>query len=363
MVTTQARREAPVPDHDARWQAVLARDRAHDGEFVCGVRTTGIYCRPSCPSRRPQYGNVVFFPLPEVAEQAGFRPCKRCSPHLQPVEDPQLQMVRRVCREIEDASESRPTLARLGQRLGVNPHHLQKTFKRIVGISPHEYADARRLGTLKDRLKDGWTVTDALYDAGYGSSSSLYQKSSDQLGMTPAAYSRGGAGLTIRYAVAGSEFGYVLTAATERGVCAVYMGDSEAFVESVLRSEYPAADLQHDPDAIRRWVQGILRHLSGAKPHLDLPLDVQGTAFQRMVWSELQRIPYGETRTYGQIAAALGRPNAARAVAGACASNPVPLVVPCHRVVRADGSLGGYRWGIPRKEALLRGERPGANSG
>ena len=362
MVTTQTRQEAAAPERDNRWQAVLARDETHDGEFVYGVRSTGVYCRPSCPSRRPQYAHVVFFPVPEVAEQAGFRACKRCSPHLQPVEDPQLQMVRRVCLEIEDASETRATLAWLGKRLGVHPHHLQKTFKRIVGITPHEYADARRLGTLKDRLKDGWTVTDALYDAGYGSSSSLYQKSSDQLGMTPAAYSRGGAGLTIRYAVARSEVGYVLTAATERGVCAVYMGDSEAFVESVLRREYSAADLQHDPKAIRPWLQSILRHLSGAMPHLDLPLDVRGTAFQRMVWSELQRIPYGETRTYGQIAAALGRPKAARAVAGACASNPVPLVVPCHRAVRGDGSLGGYRWGVPRKHTLLRGESSVGNS-
>ena len=358
MVTTQARQGATAQDGDVRWQAVLARDEAHDGDFVYGVSSTRVYCRPSCPSRRPHYEHVVFFPVPEVAEQAGFRSCKRCTPDLQPVEDPQLQMVRRVCREIEDASEFRPTLAHLGETLGIHPHHLQKTFKRIVGITPHEYADARRLGTLKDRLKDGWTVTDALYDAGYGSSSRLYEKSSDQLGMTPAAYGRGGAGLTIHYAVADSEFGYVLIAATERGVCAVYMGNSEAFVESVLRSEYAAADLQNEPEAIRPWVQGILQHLSGAMPHLNLPLDVQGTAFQRMVWSELQRIPYGETRTYGQIAAALGRPKAARAVAGACASNPVPLVVPCHRVVRADGSLGGYRWGMPRKEALLRGERP-----
>ena len=266
MVTTEVRQGQLAENRDERWQAVAARDGARDGEFVTAVITTGIYCRPSCPARLPHYRNVVFFPVPEVAEEAGFRPCKRCSPHLQPVEDPQLQIVRGVCREIEGASEFRPTLAQLGERLGINPHHLQKTFKRIVGISPREYADARRLGTLKDRLKDGWTVTDALYDAEYGSSSRLYEKSSARLGMTPAAYGRGGAGLTIQYATVRSPVGYVLAAATERGVCAVYMGDSEAFVESVLRNEYPAAHIQHDTKAIRTWIEGILKHLSGAMP-------------------------------------------------------------------------------------------------
>lgn len=357
MFATQTRREAKTQGHDDRWRAVEARDTGHDGVFVYGVRSTGVYCRPSCASRRPRYSQVVFFPVPELAEQAGFRPCKRCRPNLYPAPDPQLHIVRRICQQIEDASEERPTLAWLGRSVGISPYHLQKLFKRVVGITPHQYADVHRLGSLKDRLKDGWTVTDALYDAGYGSSSRLYEKSSAQLGMTPATYRRGGAGLAIRYAIGDSHLGYVLAAATERGVCAIYRGDSEASLQSELRSEYPSADIHHDAGAMRRWIEAILEYLSGAMPDLQLPLDVQGTAFQRIVWKELQRIPYGETRTYGQIAAALGRPKAARAVANACASNPTPLVVPCHRVVRSDGTLGGYGWGSFRKKALLEREK------
>ncbi len=357
MVATQIRRETQALCPDDRWHAVVARDKSRDGVFVYGVRSTGVYCRPSCASRLPRYSQVVFFPVPELAEQAGFRPCKRCQPNLHPAPDPQLEIVRRICQQIERASEGRPTLAWLGRSVGISPYHLQKLFKRIVGITPHQYAGAHRLGTLKDRLKDGWTVTDALYDAGYGSSSRLYEKSSAQLGMTPATYRRGGAGLAIRYAIADSHVGYVLAAATERGVCAIYLGDSEASLQSELRSEYPSADIHHDADAIRPWVEAILEYLSGVMPHLQLPLDVQGTAFQRIVWAELQRIPYGETRSYGQIAAALGRPKAARAVANACASNPTPLVIPCHRAVRSDGTLGGYRWGSFRKEALVEREK------
>ena len=230
MVATQTR-EIQTQGHDDRWHAVEARDKGHDGTFVYGVRSTGVYCRPSCASRLPRYDQVVFFPVPELAEQAGFRPCKRCRPNLHPAPDPQLQIVRRICQQLESASEERATLASLGRSAGMNPYHLQKLFKRIVGITPHQYTDAHRLGTLKDRLKDGWTVTDALYDAGYGSSSRLYEKSSAQLGMTPATYRRGGAGLAIRYAIADCHLGYVLAAATERGVCAVYLGDSEASLQ------------------------------------------------------------------------------------------------------------------------------------
>lgn len=342
---------------EAQWRAVLARDAHYDGEFVYAVRSTRVYCKPSCPSRRPQREQVIFFPVPDMAEQAGFRPCRRCCPQMDPARDPQLEMVRSVCQHIRDASESLPTLTQLAAKAGVSPYYLHRLFKRVTGITPRQYADTCRLGTLKMSLKNGRSITDGLYQAGYGSSSRLYEQSSAQLGMTPAVYRRGGPSRGIAYTVVGSPLGLLLVAATERGICAVSLGDDEKTLEVSLHREYPASEIRREDAALKEWVQGILRHLSGRLPHLDLPLDIQATAFERLVWEHLKDIPYGETRSYGEIAEALGRPKASRAVARACGLNPVALLIPCHRAIRKDGGTGGYRWGLARKEALLAGER------
>jgi AraC family transcriptional regulator of adaptative response/methylated-DNA-[protein]-cysteine methyltransferase len=340
----------------AYWRATLARDALWDGRFVFAVRSTRIYCRPSCPARRPARRQVVFFPLPEVAERAGFRPCRRCRPQ-EPPGNPSLELVRRVCRTIETGLEEPPTLRALGAHVGVSPGHLQRTFTRLMGITPREYADARRLDRLKVQLRAGQNVTHALYGAGYGASSRLYEKADAQLGMTPGTYRRGGKGMKISYTIVNSPLGRLLVAATERGICMISLGDSAAALEAALHHEYPSAEIQRDASGFAPWVAAIVRYLNGRQPYLNLPLDVQATAFQRRVWEELRRIPYGRTRSYQQVAQAIGRPSAVRAVARACATNPVSVVIPCHRVLRADGGLGGYRWGLERKRALLERER------
>lgn len=337
------------------WQAVLNRDPQFDGRFVFAVRSTRIYCRPSCPARRPRREQVAFFPVPEAAERAGFRPCRRCRPRT--AAHPQAELVQRACRLIEAGLEEPLTLARLGRELGLSPHHVQRTFKRVLGITPRQYADACRLSLLKARLAKGDDVTTALYAAGYGSSSRLYERAPAQLGMTPATYRRGGQGMRIGYVTVASSLGRLLIAATARGLCAVSLGDTDGLLEAALAQEYPNAEIRRDRNGLSRWVNLLLAHLRGRQPRLDLPVDVQATAFKRQVWEALRRIPYGETRSYSEVARALGRPGAARAVARACATNPVSLVIPCHRVVREDGSLGGYRWGLERKHALLAQEK------
>jgi AraC family transcriptional regulator of adaptative response/methylated-DNA-[protein]-cysteine methyltransferase len=351
------KRGDPTMTNENRWQAVLAHDASHDGAFVYAVRSTGIYCRPSCPSRRPGRAMVRFFELPEAAERAGFRACRRCNPKDTKSRDPQLEAVRKACRAIEAHDEGTITLAELGDAVGMSPHHFQRVFTRVMGISPRAYADARRLGRVKTLLKAGDDVTGALYEAGYGSSSRLYERANGQLGMTPATYKRGGLGARIAYTIADSALGRVLVAATAKGVCMVCLGDHDAHLEDELRHDFPAAELQRDDKALGAWVQALLRHLAGKEPHLDLPLDVRATAFQWRVWQALRAIPYGEQRSYGEIAAMLGQPKAARAVGRACATNPVALVVPCHRAVGASGDLTGYRWGVARKQALLAQER------
>ncbi len=340
-----------------RWHAVETRDAAFDGAFVFAVSTTGIYCRPSCPSRRPRRRNVRFFDLPEAAEGAGYRACLRCRPREAPAQDRRIVAVRRACRFIEGGDDGPPTLAALSAEVGLSPYHLQRTFKRLVGVTPRQYADAHRLSRLKARLRAGDQVAGALYEVGYGSSSRLYERAGGQLGMTPAAYRRGGKGWRLGYGIVDCALGRLLVAATARGICAVYLGDDDRSLEGALGAEYPAAEIARDDAGLADWMGGIAAHLEGARPHVGLPLDVQATAFQRRVWEELRRIPYGETRTYGEVARAIGRPGAARAVARACATNPVSVVVPCHRVVRGDGGLGGYRWGAARKEALIEKER------
>ena len=348
---------AQVEDDEAFWQAVLKRDARFDGRVFFAVRSTGIYCRPSCPARRPGREQVVFFRVPEAAESAGFRSCRRCRPRSVPMIDPQVEMVRRACAYIESHLDESPGLEDLSSHTGVSPYHLQRVFKRIVGITPRKYAGAFRLAHFKTSVKKGGTVTGAIYDAGFGSSSRLYERAPAQLGMTPADYRRGGEGVQIRYTVAGCPLGRLLVAATEKGVCAVRLGDSDAALEANLMSEYPAAEVHRDDEVLNKWVEQLLSHIDGQRPHLDLPLDVQATAFQWSVWEKLKAIPYGSTRSYSDIARAMGRPTATRAVARACAANPVALVIPCHRVVRADRSLGGYRWGLERKRALLERER------
>jgi AraC family transcriptional regulator of adaptative response/methylated-DNA-[protein]-cysteine methyltransferase len=348
-----------IPDAARRWRIVLARDRRFDGTFVYAVRSTGIYCRPSCPSRRPRRNLVEFFPIPEAAEAAGFRACRRCRPSLAPAPDPAVAVVRDLCRAIDAQPEGPADLASLGRRAGLSSHQVLRAFRRVLGVSPREYRDARRLGRLRSSLKEHRHVSPAIYDAGYSSSSRVYERAATALGMTPATYGRGGQGAVIRFAIVPAPLGTLLVAATERGLCRISLGDAAAPLERDLRREYPAADIRPDAGPLTGWVNTILRHLEGREPHLDLPLDIRATAFQRRVWQELQRIPYGETRSYSDVARRIRRPTATRAVARACATNPTALVIPCHRVVREDGELGGYRWGLERKKTLLEREAAG----
>lgn len=339
-----------------RWRAVMRRDRDADGRFVYAVKSTGIYCRPSCPSRRARRDRVVFFGTPEAAETAGYRACRRCRPGEAHPADPWPDRIGRVCEYLSIAGRPVP-LSRLAARVGVSPYHLQRCFKRLVGLTPREYADACRLRRVRRSLRQGSDVTDAVVGAGYGSSSRFYERAAPLFGMAPATYARGGAGLVIRYAVADSPLGRLLVAATDRGVCSVAMGSSTAEVTRFLAREYPAATLVSASRALARWTSRLGAHLEGRQPRLDLPLDVRATAFQWRVWTALAAIPSGERRTYSQIAASIGRPSAARAVARACATNPVALVVPCHRAVPAAGGAGGYKWGVTRKETLLKAEQ------
>ncbi len=329
-----------------RWHAVLARDRRFDGAFVYAVRSTGIYCRPSCASRRPRRTQVTFFPIPEAAEREGFRACRRCHPADANGRDPAVALVREACRAIAGGARPRGDSRRLA-----------RAFKRVLGITPRAYAEARRVSRFKQELKRGKRVSPALYEAGYSSTSRVYEHAHEQLGMTPATYARGGAGIGIAYATVPTSLGSLLVAATERGVCRVALGEDAAALDVELIAEFPAARVVPDKSGkLHGWVAAILAYLDGSEPDLDLPLDIRATAFQRRVWQELQKIPFGETRTYAEVAQAIGQPRATRAVARACATNPAALVIPCHRVVREDGDLGGYRWGVERKRSLLERE-------
>ena len=343
-----------------RWEAVNNRLRPFEGSFVFGVRTTKIYCRPSCPARRPKPENILFFSSPREAEAAGYRACLRCRPNVASLNSDSARLVGQLCARI-DASlaenpEARLTLAELSRLLGASPHQIERLFQRILGITPRQFTDARRMARLKSSLRNGEKIVMATYDAGLGSSSRLYERASAHMGMTPAAYRRGGAGMKIAYTIAPCSLGRVLVAATERGISAVYLGDSSAPLEKALAHEYPRAEIRRDSNGMAKWVSGVLAHLRGREPHAELPLDVHATAFQRRVWEELRRIPRGSTRTYTEVARAIGKPRAIRAVARACATNPVSILVPCHRVIGKDGKLTGYRWGLDRKRALLASE-------
>jgi len=346
-----------VTNENDRWQAVRARDARQDGRFVFAVSSTGVYCRPSCPSRRPRRENVSFFLRPDEAEKAGYRACLRCRPRSSghgPAE-----LVRAICRYIEQHLEEPLTLARLGSEFHQSPFHLQRKFKAVLGISPRAYADSCRMNQLKTHLRAGHSVTRALYDAGYSSSSRLYERTASQLGMTPDKYRRGAIAAPIRYTCTNSPLGRMLVAATDKGICAIQFADNDEELEQGLRHEFPFANRRRDDQSLKGWRDHLLEQMRGRDLHSSLPLDIQATAFQRRVWSYLQSIPFGETKSYAEVAKGIGRPSASRAVARACATNPVAVAIPCHRVVSKSGESGGYRWGIERKKTLLAMESTG----
>lgn len=337
------------------WEAVVGRNPRLDGEFFFAVSTTGVYCRPSCAARRPRRENVEFFRTPEAAEKAGYRACLRCRPRAFSG-NPESDGTKAICRFIEQHLDEPLTLGRLAKEFRQSPFHLQRRFKAVLGITPREYADSCRLKMLKRNLQAGDSVTRAMYDAGYGSSSRLYERTASQLGMTPDKYRRGAIAATIRYTIADSPLGRMLIAATEKGICAIQFARTDSELLEGLKREFPFAVRRRDDGELQAWVSTLLHHLRGKNLNSSLPLDIRATAFQRQVWAYLQSIPFGETKSYADVAKAIGKPRAFRAVARACATNPVAVEIPCHRVVREDGSMGGYRWGLERKKALLEME-------
>ena len=338
--------------HEERWQAVKRRDSALDGKFVFAVRTTGIYCRPSCASRPAKRENVSFFPTGAEAEKAGYRACKRCRPEKLGTPDPQMQAVKRACERIETAEEA-PKLAELAASAGLSPYHFHRVFKAITGVTPKAYAAETRARRAADKLRTAETVTEAIYDAGFNSSSRFYENTDARLGMTPGAVRRGGAGVVIRFAVGEASLGAVLVAATDKGVCAISLGDDPDALVRALQDRFPRAVLKGGDAEFERMVAEVVGLVEAPGQRLDLPLDIRGTAFQQKVWAALQAIPPGKTATYTEIARAIGQPTAVRAVAQACGANPLAVAIPCHRVVRADGDLSGYRWGVERKRKLI----------
>ncbi len=341
---------------EAKWQALLRRDKTADGQFFFSVATTGVYCRPSCGARQPRRENVAFHSTPVDAEAAGFRPCKRCKPTETPTWHERTKLVADACRFIEDA-ETAPPLADVAAHVGLSPYHFHRVFKEITGVTPKAYATSHRAKNVKGSLKESRTVTEAIYDAGYNTNSRFYENAQGILGMTPKEYRAGGAGKTIRYAIATCSLGFILVGATEKGVCTIQLGDDRTALEAALIGEFPGATLEEASTTLKAWVSTAIAMIEDGKaPPADLPLDIRGTAFQQKVWSALREIPAGETKSYKDVAEAIGAPEAVRAVARACASNRIAVAVPCHRVVRSDGGLSGYRWGVERKRALLEKE-------
>jgi AraC family transcriptional regulator, regulatory protein of adaptative response / methylated-DNA-[protein]-cysteine methyltransferase len=337
------------------WDAVSRRDRAFDGAFVFAVSTTGVFCRPSCASRPAKRENVSFYATPEAAKQAGYRACKRCRPDKLSAPDPQVEAVRRACEQIASAEET-PKLADLAASAGLSPFHFHRVFKKVAGVTPKAYAAAEQARRAAMNLRTAETITEAIYDAGFNSSSRFYETATARLGMTPTAVRRGGAGATIRFAVGQASLGAVLVAATDKGVCGIMLGDDPDALVRELEDRFPRAELIGGDAAFERTVAEVVGLVEAPGQRLDLPLDIRGTAFQQRVWEALRAIPPGKTATYGEIAKAVGRPRAVRAVAQACAANPLAVAVPCHRVVRADGDVSGYRWGIERKRELIARE-------
>jgi AraC family transcriptional regulator of adaptative response/methylated-DNA-[protein]-cysteine methyltransferase len=344
---------------EEQWKAVQRRDQSYDYKFVYAVLSTGIYCKPSCPSRRPGKEKVVFFSDFSSAEKAGFKPCKRCKP-AEAAGLSQARLVEQLCNYIKTNSDRKLTLKILSEEMGVSSFYLQRTFKRITGVTPRQYAETSRLNHLKTSLKNGKSVRRSAYDAGYNSMSSLYSRPEGKLGMQPGVYKRGGEGMRISYAITDCSLGRLLVAWTEYGVCSVGLDDSEGKLLQALLKEYPRADVQKCQNQVAEWTRAIVKYIDGeetSRSFVGIPLDIKATTFQRRVWKELQSIPYGSTISYGEIGEKLANPKGARAVANACASNPIAIVIPCHRVTRKDGRLGGYRWGAERKKLLLEMEK------
>ncbi len=345
------------PQSNEAWQAVLERDRRYDGLFVYAVRSTGVYCRPSCPSRRPRAEQVEFFEQPEAAESAGYRSCRRCRPAENGLAPTLPQAITKVARFLDQATEEVPKLEQMAELAKMSPFHLQRTFKQALGISPRAYAELRRFLRFRTRLQKGDDVTTAMYEAGFQSPSRLYERSASAMGMTPSTYKAGGAGMKINFTVADTTLGRVLVAQTDKGVCAVRIGNSDKDLEAELRAEFAAAEITRLDGKMRSIVKQVVNAAEGHGISADIPLDIRHTAFQGKVWQALRNIRPGETRSYAEVAKAVGEPKAVRAVARACATNPVALVIPCHRVVRSDGELSGYRWGAERKKKLLENEK------
>jgi len=353
--------ELAVLDQDKCWEAVQNRDATRDGSFFYGVLTTRIYCRPSCPSRQPLRKNVRFYLLPADAARDGLRPCLRCRPVTPAGEDPTVMRIRESCRYIETRSDETLGLEELAAQARMSASHFHRTFKAVVGLTPKQYLDAARLQKLKKNLKDSGDVIEAVYGAGYGSSSRIYERADTRLGMTPNQYRKGGQNVAITYISIETPLGLMMIGATDRGLCFLQFGDTAKGLLALLQKEYPLAKIEamvtpYHPH-FRKWINALNGYLAGTQPQLDLPVDIRATTFQIRVWNYLQTIPYGEVQSYGEVAAGIGSPNAARAAARACATNPVALVIPCHRVIRNTGELGGYRWGLARKRTLIDRER------
>lgn len=350
-------------NEDECWKAVVSKDKSQDGQFYFGVKTTGVYCRPSCAARTPLRKNVRFYTSRAEAEQDGLRPCLRCRPAAVTTSDSNKLRIRRLCEYIRLSCRSGESLALedLGRQVGLSPFHLQRTFKEIVGVTPKQFVEACRMQALKGELRARPSVTDAIYEAGFGSSSRVYERVDTRLGMTPREYRAGGKGVAISYVSVTSPLGVMMIGATDRGLCFVQFGESHNELLEMLHKEYPEAALDQRkspyPEQFDAWIKSLLRYLRQEQIRLDLPLDVRATAFQLKVWKYLQSIPYGEVQSYAEVAAAIGDPQATRAVARACAANRVAIVIPCHRVIRGNGELGGYRWGAERKRVLIDAER------
>ena len=340
---------------DPRWQQVLARDIRADGQFFYSVKTTGIYCRPSCGARLPNPENVAFHATAEAAERAGFRPCKRCKPDQLASIEVQAAKVSQACRLIETA-EALPTRAQLAEHAGLSSSHFHRLFKTMTGLTPKAYASAHRAQKMRQALGENMTVTAAIYAAGYGSNSRFYEHMHQTLGMTPSAYAKGGRHTEIHFAIAECSLGSLLVATTAKGICAIALGDDPETLLNDFQDKFPHARLIGDDTEFEALVAKVVGFIEAPKLGLDLPLDIQGTAFQQRVWQALREIPYGTTVSYSELASRLGQPKAVRAVASACAANRLAVVIPCHRVVRNDGSLSGYRWGLARKQALIEKE-------
>lgn len=343
---------------ESRWQAVVDNDRRADSIFYYGVITTGIFCRPHCTSRLPNRENIVFFDTPKDALAAGFRPCRRCRPESAAPEDQIRQKIVHACRLLEQ-DKTPPKLIDLANEAGLSPYHFHRVFKKIIGITPKQYASTHRSERLKRELAAGRSVTDAIYSSGYSSNSTMYTQSQQRLAMKPKEYRKGGAGLSIRYGIAECRLGWILVAATDRGVCAIEFADTPDELPSMIRNRFPQAEIVEGEQSFSVLLHDVIQFIDSPRRENQLPLDIQGTAFQQQVWAILQEIQPGETLSYTEVAEKLGRPEAIRAVARACAANKIAVAIPCHRVLSKAGKLCGYKWGIERKEKLLQNEQDG----